>query len=25
LFGKTEGFKASAPNVTTTVEEEDDF
>ena len=25
LFGKTEGFKASAPNVTTTTTEEDDF
>jgi hypothetical protein len=25
LFGKTEGFKASAPNVTTTATEEDDF
>jgi len=25
IFGKTEGFKASAPNVTTTAEEEDDF
>jgi len=25
LFGKTEGFKASTPNVTTTTTEEDDF
>lgn len=25
LFGKTEGFKTSAPNVTTTTTEEDDF
>ena len=25
LFGKTDGFKASAPNVTPTQEDEDDF